>query len=152
LTFDVKDWPRERLLAQVSYAHEVAPIRQTLRALVDFYEDIRGLGPPDAIFRSLRRGLALAASLYKQPWWSDEKEWRLILWCEEGDHTQFRERAGRLIPYHFIEVPDTFKLKTIRVGPGFEANTERRAVELLRDRYADKSVDVTESEVAYRSG
>lgn len=134
LTFEVHPLPTHVLLAKVNYDGDLSPLSETFGGLVKFYERFGEGVNTEALVTSLRRGLALTAALYKRSEWKEEKEWRLVQWCEEPQHTQFRESEGRLIPYHTVPLPEEFKLKGITYGPGFDAWTEESALELLKKR------------------
>jgi hypothetical protein len=159
LTFNVSAWPRDILLLRVWYGPEVSHFPTFFKALLAFYEVLRKEDRIDdkAIFETLKKCLGLVAAAYKRDEWMAEKEWRLVQWCEhnpspEGEaHIQFRERKGRLIPYHEVKLPAELTVEAITFGPGYHSGTEMRALELARDAHLPSSVRILPTTVPLRA-
>jgi hypothetical protein len=150
--FERVGWSTGSLLAKVAYDNDTDRMRRALVDLLQFYKDHCPRDRPDVVRQSLKRGLALVAATFKREAFAAEREWRLVLWCEESGCTRFRPRTGRLLPYHDVSVPkDVFKLTAIKFGPGFHDPTELAALRMLKRRLQlDDSVDIDGTQIPYR--
>ena len=155
VTMDTSQLPDDVLLTKVTYENHEERIGGLIGQLASFYETfLSGSSEKEKIVKEhLRRGLALAAAVHKPRSFAAEREWRWLLWCEDCKEIGFREREGRIIPFHALPLwSDGQKppIAQVTIGPGFEPELEKKAVEVLLRRRGLAHIPVVESGVPLR--
>lgn len=131
---------------------DLATLLKGLDTVTD--EAVEALAPAVWKFSKSIGHLYWVAAQYKDPSFSEEREWRLITSLEKGDPSTLRTRASNtgLVPYRavaFQEEPSTSPLRAVRVGPGLDRNQQVAVRGALRaNKYRD--VEVLSSEVPFR--
>lgn len=91
------------------------------------------------------------AAGFKDPAFSEEREVRFVVRDSASQSVQLRDVAGILVPYVPLEFPRN-ALRHIRMGPGRDRRLHKLSLEAALKSYGyDHSVDITASDVPYRS-
>jgi hypothetical protein len=140
----IDTYPESRGLVQVRYGLEAATdLVATAVRNVNADSNLGHVGV-HAHYMALRLTALLAG--VKNPGFSEEKEWRLVLGFEydRAELVQFRSTSRAIIRYIKIPIPRTAIL-SVRVGPGQHVELRIEGVRrLLRSRSCDAAVLASE--------
>lgn len=131
----------------------VSRIRRHIDAIMDA-EDDELLGPQtdSEIRQNVIEAIGRLAPNFKDSGFQEEQEWRFVIQKKDLDGVEFREKAGVIIPYLPLSVSeDVLPIKEITIGPGNHREMVARGVETLLTAKGYKNVDVSYSDVPYRS-
>jgi hypothetical protein len=103
---------------------------------------------------------AKACLVLKDPSFSEEKEWRIILVVQpaavsaHGVSVLFRQGAIGLVPYISVDLRASnglLPIKRVVIGPGADSDRRALAARMLLETAGYSSVEVIESKVPYRT-
>lgn len=145
------------------YRVEYAPERQRelIRKVLEAYSDLidprRGHTRRSADFAGLAVELAVLRALLKQPAYSSEREYRLLLpappW-QTTDRVRFRATAAAIIPYWPVRIGDNegrLPIVEVIVGPCLENEQTRKSIEFLFQHHGYQEIAINRSRVEMRA-
>jgi hypothetical protein len=123
--------------------------RRHLRGL---FEKLAAGGPYSAEDRErlARTVLLPEMARVKEPSFSEEKEWRLLIVEECAERVLFRVGPGRAVPYMEVALPEPSLVREIVIGPAVDQRLNRRGVEQLLARRGYRGVEIRESTSSLR--
>ena len=86
----------------------------------------------------------------KEPSFSEEKEWRLLVIEERPERILFRIGASGVVPYVEVAMPEPTPVREIVIGPAPDQLLHRRGVEQLLARRGYRGVAIRESTSSLR--
>ena len=104
--------------------------------------------------------LAECMVCFKDPAYSQEKEWRAIVFAKQELNLKFRTRSGAVVPYIELDLsrhdgPDKGMLKLSKVyqGPTLEPEQTTKSIQMLVKTSActDSKTRITRSAVPFRN-
>lgn len=106
------------------------------------------------VINELSEDLALLASHFKHPSFSEEKEWRIVIILDKttDDNIKFREGISSFIPFIELKI-NRNKVSSVKIGPTSSKNLTSRALSLfLENAYGDplSIPNIEHSETPYR--
>ena len=139
--------PGAARLVQVDYGAESG--RRRLRAL---FEQLVACGPysQEERERLARKVLLPEMACVKEPSFSEEKEWRLLVVEERPERILFRVRATVVVPYVEVALPEPSPVCEIVIGPSVDQQMRRRGMEQLLARRGYHGVEIRESASSLR--
>jgi hypothetical protein len=134
-------------LVQVDYGAESG--RRRLRAL---FEQLAAGGPyaQEERERLARKVLLPEMACVKEPSFSEEREWRLLVVEERAERILFRVGATAVVPYVEVALPEPSPVCEVVIGPSVDQQLRRRGVEQLLARRGYLGVAVSESASSLR--
>jgi hypothetical protein len=134
-------------LVQVDYGAESG--RRRLRGL---FEKLADGGPytSEERERLARTVLLPEMARVKEPSFSEEKEWRLLVIEERPERILFRVGATGVVPYVEIALTEASTVREIVIGPATDQQLHRRGVEQLLARRGYRGVAIRESTSSLR--
>jgi hypothetical protein len=134
-------------LVQVDYGAESG--RRRLRGL---FEEIAAGGPysREERERLARKVLLPEMACVKEPSFSEEKEWRLLVVEERAERILFRARPTAVVPYVEVALPEPSPVCEVVIGPSVDQHMRRRGVEQLLARRGYAGVAIRESSSSLR--
>ena len=134
-------------LVQVDYGAESG--RRRLRGL---FEQLAAGGPysREERERLARKVLLPEMACVKEPSFSEEKEWRLLVVEERPERILFRVRATAVVPYVEVALPEPSAVCEIVIGPSVDQQMRHRGVEQLLARRGYLGVGICESASSLR--
>jgi hypothetical protein len=134
-------------LVQVDYGAESG--RRRLRKL---FEEVAERAPGSHAERErlARTVLLPEMARVKEPSFSEEKEWRLLVIEERPERILFRVGAAGVVPYVEVALPEPTPVREIVIGPAADQQLHRRGVEQLLARRGYGGVAIRESESSLR--
>jgi hypothetical protein len=141
------DRPGAPRLVQIDYGVESG--RRRLRGL---FEKLADGGPYSGEERErlARTVLLPEMARVKEPSFSEEKEWRLLVIEDRPERILFRVGATGVVPYLEIALPDPSPVREIVIGPAADQPLHRRGVEQLLARRGYSGVEIRESTSSLR--
>ena len=143
----LNDGPGRPRLVQVDYGAEAG--RRRLRRLFEDVAD-RAPGSHDERERLARTVLLPEMARVKEPSFSEEKEWRLLVIEERPERILFRIGASGVVPYVEVAMPEPTPVREIVIGPAPDQLLHRRGVEQLLARRGYDGVAIRDSESSLR--
>jgi hypothetical protein len=139
--------PDAARLVQVDYGAESG--RRRLRGL---FEQLVAGGPysQEERERLARKVLLPEMACVKEPSFSEEKEWRLLVVEERPERILFRVRATAVVPYVELNLPEPSPVCEIVIGPSVDQQMRRRGMEQLLARRGYHCVEIRESASSLR--
>ena len=139
--------PGAARLVQVDYGAESG--RRRLRGL---FEQLAADGPysREQRERLARKVLLPEMACVKEPSFSEEKEWRLLVVEERPERILFRVRATAVVPYVELTLPEPSPVCEIVIGPSVDQQMRRRGMEQLLARRGYHGVEIRESTSSLR--
>jgi hypothetical protein len=139
--------PETARLVQVAYGPESG--RRRLRGL---FEQLAAGGPYSLEERErlARKVLLPEMACVKEPSFSEEKEWRLLVVEERAERILFRVRAAAVVPYVEVALPEPSPVCEIVIGPMVDQQMRLRGVEQLLARRGYLDVAIRESASSLR--
>ena len=134
-------------LVQVDYGVESG--RRRLRGLFEQLAD-GGSYSAEERERLARTVLLPEMARVKEPSFSEEKEWRLLVVEGRPERILFRAGAAGVVPYVEIALPEPSPVREIVIGPAADQQLHRRGVEQLLARRGYHGVEVRESTSSLR--
>jgi hypothetical protein len=134
-------------LVQVDYGAESG--RRRLRGL---FKQLTDGGPYSGEERErlARTVLLPEMARVKEPSFSEEKEWRLLVVDVRPERILFRVDASGVVPYVEIALPEPSPVREIVIAPAVDQRLQRRGVEQLLARRGYHCVEVRESTSSLR--
>jgi hypothetical protein len=134
-------------LVQVDYGAESG--RRRLRRR---FEQLVACGPysQEERERLARKVLLPEMACVKEPSFSEEKEWRLLVVEERPGRILFRVRATAVVPYVELTLPEPSPVREIVIGPSVDQQMRRRGMEQLLARRGYHGVEIRESASSLR--
>jgi hypothetical protein len=114
---------------------------------------IRSKGFERPVGEAMGVGLYLLAPSFKNNAFSEEVEWRLIVYGPKGSDIKFREGKGFLIPYYEIDLrADNGQLPIdwVTIGPTIYESESRTSLKMLLEQEGIPADRIRVSEVPYR--
>jgi hypothetical protein len=139
--------PGAARLVQVDYGAESG--RRRLRAL---FEQLAAGGPytQEEGERLARKVLLPEMASVKEPSFSEEREWRLLVVEERAERILFRVNATAVVPYVEVALPEPSPVSEVVIGPAVDQQMRRRGVEQLLARRGYTGVAIRESASSLR--
>jgi len=139
--------PGAARLVQVDYGAESG--RRRLRGL---FEQLVAGGPysQEERERLAREVLLPEMACVKEPSFSEEKEWRLLVVEERPERILFRARATVVVPYVELTLPEPSLVCEIVIGPSVDQQMRRRGLEQLLAGRGYRGVEIRESASSLR--
>ena len=134
-------------LVQVDYGAE--PGRRRLRKLFEELAD-GGASSHEERERLARTVLLPEMARVKEPSFSEEKEWRLLVVEEQPERILFRVHGTAVVPYVEIALPEPSPVREVVIGPAADQRLHRRGVEQLLARRGYAGVSIRESSSSLR--
>jgi hypothetical protein len=134
-------------LVRVDYGAESG--RRRLRGL---FEQLAAGGPysQEERERLARKVLLPEMARVKEPSFSEEKEWRLLVVEERPERILFRVGATAVVPYVEVALPEPSPVCEVVIGPSVDQQLRRRGVEQLLARRGYVGVAIRESSSSLR--
>jgi hypothetical protein len=134
-------------LVQVDYGAESG--RRRLRRL---FEELAGDGHGSHEERELLARTVLLPEMarVKEPSFSEEKEWRLLVIEGRPERILFRVGATGVVPYVEVLLPEPSPVREVVIGPAVDQRLHRRGIEQLLARRGYGGVAIRESESSLR--
>jgi hypothetical protein len=134
-------------LVRVDYGAESG--RRRLRGL---FEQLAAGGPYSGEERErlARTVLLPEMARVKEPSFSEEREWRLLVIEGRPERILFRLGPTGVVPYVEVALPEPSAVREIVIGPSAEQRLHRRAVEQLLARRGYGGVAIRDSESSLR--
>jgi hypothetical protein len=132
---------------QVDYGAESG--RRRLRGL---FEQLADGGPYSGEERErlARTVLLPEMARVKEPSFSEEKEWRLLVVEGRPERILFRVAPTGVAPYVEIALPEPSPVREIVIGPAADQQLQRRGVEQLLARRGYRDVEIRDSTSSLR--
>ena len=122
------------------------------RRLRRLFEDVadRAPGSHDERERLARTVLLPEMARVKEPSFSEEREWRLLVVEERAERILFRVNATAVVPYVEVALPEPSPVSEVVIGPSVDQQIRRRGVEQLLARRGYVGVAIRESASSLR--
>jgi len=121
--------------------------------IIDAFLDRPLLGSPTSKYtpeQAFSRGISYFSASLKHTAFSDEREWRIIIFDFEGGPTpRYRTRKSMLIPFTELDIRDAAPSRLI-VGPSPQAENSVAAIKHLLAANNSKDTEVVATQMPYR--
>jgi hypothetical protein len=155
--FDPFRFPEDEATTLKPVCYDPSEHARIVRALIEKYQERATTGARDGFdlmqLASRFHDELLGPSMtYKNPSFSEEKEWRVVHESRKADppyQDGFRTRGSELLHYFklpFVELP----LREVVLGPRNPARTNQDALKTFLDRFGPPDVEIRESNATLR--